>query len=38
MSDSKSTTIYNDYLLGETPETLEPEINNEIIIVQNVHH
>ena len=30
MSDSKSTTIYNDYLLGETPETIEPEVNNEI--------
>ena len=30
MSESKSTTIYNDYLLGETPETIEPEINNEI--------
>ena len=30
MSYSKSKAIYNDYLLGETPETIEPEVNNEI--------
>ena len=29
MSKGKMT-INNEYLLGETPETIEPELNNEI--------